>query len=89
MSHADEFATVIESASTDAWLDRAACADLELERLSTFFLEAGRSLSNDAVALCERCPVRRECLHHAIDREITSGYFGGLSPSARRRLAGG
>ena len=84
MSHADELATVIESAAIDAWLDRAACADLDLEHLPMFFVEAGRSLSKQATALCERCPVRRNCLDHAIEREITSGYFGGMSPSARR-----
>lgn len=88
MSNADELAAVIEHASTDAWLGRAACAELELDQLPMFFVDAGRSLSSEAAALCERCQVRRECLDHAVRLVITSGYFGGQSPAARRRRDG-
>ena len=47
---------------------------------------AYRTISSATVALCQRCPVRRECLDHAYRHEIVSGYFGGMSPGRRRVL---
>ena len=37
--------------------------------------------------MCERCPARVQCLMHAYDNEIAGGYFGGMSPSRRRKLS--
>ncbi len=68
------------------WLTRAACGDLELDQLDLFFVEAGRTIASSTVALCQKCPVRRECLDHAYQHEIVSGYFGGMSPGRRRVL---
>lgn len=85
MSNADELAAMIEHVASAAWLGRAACGELELDRLPMFFVDAGRTLSSEATALCERCQVRRDCLDHAVRLEISSGYFGGRSPAARRR----
>ncbi len=87
MSHPGELAAIIEHTDNDGWIARAACGDLELDQLDMFFVEAGRSLSKEAVALCEGCPVRSECLEHATARDITGGYFGGISPSKRRSNA--
>jgi WhiB family redox-sensing transcriptional regulator len=69
------------------WLDQAACADLPLEQLSMFFVEAGRTIASSTVALCAKCPVRAECLEHAYRHDIFSGYFGGVSPGRRRVLS--
>ena len=77
---------LIERTPDLPWLDDAACGDLELEQLDLFFVEAGRSISQTTVALCRRCPVRRDCLEHAYRHEIVSGYFGGMSPGRRRTL---
>lgn len=52
-----------------------------------FFVEAGRSLSKEAKAMCERCEVSQECLEYALEHDIAGGYFGGMSPSKRRQLA--
>lgn len=65
------------------WLDEAACADLSI---NDFFVEAGRGINEQALAVCRECPVRRECLEHAYDREIYGGYFGGVSPGRRRKM---
>lgn len=65
------------------WLDHARCADRDL---GAFFVEAGHTISEDVLALCRACPVRRECVSHAYRREIDAGYFGGLSPSQRRQM---
>lgn len=40
----------------------------------------------EAKAVCAACPVRAECLQHAIDREEAFGVWGGLDPSERRLL---
>ncbi|MEI6495040.1 MAG: WhiB family transcriptional regulator [Actinomycetota bacterium] len=69
------------------WLTKAACGDLELDQLDLFFVEAGRTIASSTVALCQKCPVRRECLDHAYRHEIMSGYFGGMSPGRRRVLS--
>lgn len=86
MSRNDDLAVLIEHAPELSWLPEAACADLSVRRLELFFVDAGRTLSKEAVAICERCPVRVDCLRHAYDHEIAGGYFGGVSPAMRRRL---
>ena len=78
---------LIERAPELTWLDAAACGDLELDQLPLFFVEAGRTIASETTALCKRCPVRRECLDHAYEHQIASGYFGGISPGRRRTLS--
>lgn len=78
---------LIEQAPELPWLDDAACGELELDQLPLFFVEAGRTIAAETVALCRRCPVRRECLDHAYTHQISSGYFGGVSPGRRRTLS--
>ena len=68
------------------WLDDAACGNLPLDQLNMFFVEAGRTIASSTIALCSKCPVRRDCLDHAYRNEIVSGYFGGISPGRRRVL---
>jgi WhiB family transcriptional regulator, redox-sensing transcriptional regulator len=68
------------------WLDAALCGDLPLDQLDLFFVEAGRTIVSSTIALCRRCPSRRACLDHAYRNELTSGFFGGISPSRRRAL---
>jgi WhiB family redox-sensing transcriptional regulator len=87
MSPKHELAGLIEPIPSPDWIDRAACGDLDVEQLEMFFVEAGRVLSKEAAALCSRCPVRLNCVGHAIDHELAGGYFGGMSPSRRRALA--
>lgn len=88
MARSHDIAALIEHSRADAWVDQAACGDLDVEQLELFFVDAGRTLSKEAIALCTGCPVRTECLDHAVDREIGGGYFGGMSPSKRRSLRG-
>lgn len=87
MSTTSNLAAIIEQTPDLTWLDRAACSALDVEQLDLFFVEAGKSLSPEARALCAGCESRRECLQHAYDREIAGGYFGGLSPTKRRKLS--
>lgn len=66
------------------WLNDAACADLELD---DFFVAAGHTISESVLNICRSCPVRRECVEHVYQRDLDSGYFGGLSPSQRRSMS--
>lgn len=87
MSNADDLSALIENTAELGWLGRAACGSLGLDQLNMFFVDAGRTLSPEAAALCRTCPVRRECLGHAYANEIAGGYYGGVSPSRRRSLS--
>lgn len=78
---------LIRSTRDMTWMLEAACRDQPLEELEDYFVEAGRTISRQTVARCASCPVRLECLDHAYERQIASGYFGGLSPSKRRSLS--
>lgn len=86
MADTGALANLIENTQEAVWLREAACGDLGTDALDMFFVDAGKSLSKEAVALCERCPVRADCLAHAYHQDIAGGYFGGISPSKRRRL---
>lgn len=37
-------------------------------------------------AICKGCPVRPECLEHALRVPETEGLWGGLTPPERKRL---
>jgi WhiB family redox-sensing transcriptional regulator len=84
MTNLHDLSALIEHSPDFDWVTKAACGSLSLDRLDHFFVDAGRTLSRDAASMCAGCPVRRECLGHAYDNEISAGYFGGVSPSKRR-----
>ena len=86
VSNTMDLASLIEGSNELPWLRRAACRELELERLDLFFVDAGRTLSKQARAICAGCPARAECLTYAYRHDITSGYYGGLSSTKRREL---
>lgn len=71
------------------WQEDAACRELG-SRL--FFHPVGErgpeSEERDAAAkeVCARCPVRRECLRHALEVQEPFGIWGGLTEQERRRL---
>ena len=51
-----------------------------------FFPAKGES-TEPAKRVCRRCPVRSECLEHAIARRENDGMWGGTSPRQRRAIA--
>lgn len=87
MTESGDLARLIEHTQEATWLREAACGELGIEALDMFFVDAGKSLSKEAVALCEGCPARADCLRHAYTQDIAGGYFGGMSPSKRRRIS--
>jgi len=59
------------------WAKRAKCAG----NWETMFAED----ATDAKAICEGCPVRRQCLMFALDGDISSGVWGGEDFEERTR----
>lgn len=73
------------SAAEENWQDRALCAQTDPE---AFFPEKGGS-TREAKKICQRCPVRAECLEYALAHDERFGIWGGLSERERRRLKRG
>jgi WhiB family redox-sensing transcriptional regulator len=75
-----------------SWEASAACAG---ESTVTFFpsfdVGMGAPAKNAAKtarakAVCARCPVRDECLAHALETDVAHGIWGGLTPDERKRI---
>lgn len=71
------------------WVARAACVQDDEVNLEDYFPGEGASPPAHLLRLCLDCPVRRDCLEHAIGAALTAGWFGGLSPSDRKALTPG
>lgn len=70
-----------------AWMVEAACRrHPKLRRELEGFAGGNTAPSKEALALCAGCRVRRECIRYAYDMDTSSGWFGGLAPSRRRKL---
>lgn len=73
------------------WLDEAACSVFELDTNLFFERQSGR-VKAAVQQICRECPVRKQCLEHALTCEARSprppqyGIFGGLTPTERREL---
>lgn len=70
------------------WSDDAACAGMET---ATFFPSGAKGVpvSTDtayAKTFCQPCPVRGECLTHALTRREDYGVWGGLDENERAEL---
>lgn len=52
----------------------------------TFFPQT-KSEAQAALAVCAACPVREECLAHALDTNERFGIWGGTTEKERRELA--
>lgn len=71
----------------EPWMDRALCTGL----VDLFFPPVGgesRWMVRQAKAVCEQCPVREECLEHALTTPETFGVWGGKSERERRAIRG-
>ncbi|MEU6602912.1 WhiB family transcriptional regulator [Streptomyces flaveolus] len=63
------------------WFEQASCCSIDPEEL---FAE---DLTQRTVkVLCTDCPVRIECLAHALDNRINHGVWGGMTERERRAL---
>jgi WhiB family transcriptional regulator, redox-sensing transcriptional regulator len=69
------------SASTFDWRHSARCRDDDPE---TLFVQGAQQ--RDAREVCKACPVRTECLAHALDNRIRFGVWGGMTERERKAL---
>lgn len=64
------------------WMDDASCVETSPD---IFFADPIRQpMSFQAVKICKRCPVRKQCLDYALDEDYRFGIWGGMFPSERR-----
>lgn len=63
-----------------SWVDRARCRGLDPEQ----FFERGLARARPAIQVCQRCPVKEQCLQYALDNDIDFGVWGGLTERQRR-----
>lgn len=64
------------------WQHLALCAETDPD---AFFPEEGGS-QRIPKEICNSCPVRLQCLEHAIRNNETHGVWGGLSPRDRQKI---
>lgn len=66
------------------WRARAACRGWDPE---TWFPEkTSAAAAADATLICRHCPVRAECLRHALDFCEQAGVWGGITERELRAL---
>ena len=65
------------------WSVFAACQDAK----DVSFFPQGKAEEKAAAAICAICPVREECLDHALATNERFGMWGGVSERQRRSLA--
>lgn len=63
------------------WRRRARCRS---EDPDTLFVQGAQQ--RDVREVCKACPVRTECLAHALDNRIRFGVWGGMTERERRAL---
>jgi len=65
-----------------SWQQDAACVGADDE---AFFPEKGGN-ATAAKRICARCPVREQCLQHALETGEEFGVWGGLAPWERNKI---
>jgi WhiB family transcriptional regulator, redox-sensing transcriptional regulator len=65
------------------FVEDAACREADAE----LFFSQDETLQQEALSLCAACPVRQECLEHALVNGEQYGIWGGTREGERRRLA--
>lgn len=80
---ADEFGDLAD-VDVPAWYADAACVGHDP---GEWFPEGQGVHVSKALAVCEDCPVREQCLQHALDRGETVGVWGGMTARQRDHLA--
>lgn len=70
------------------WQTRAACRDTDPERFFPTAQDYGavRSQVQAARAVCQSCPVLRDCRAWAVETGEAYGVWGGTTPTERREI---
>jgi WhiB family redox-sensing transcriptional regulator len=82
-SHTDtSLSLALDPDSTTGWMALGLC---RMYAPSTFFPSDGVGVDK-ARKICAGCPVKTECLEHALEHRIEHGVWGGCSERERRRI---
>lgn len=65
-----------------SWEEASLCRETDPE---AFFPEKGESALS-AKRICNQCPVKSQCLKHALDEDEPFGVWGGMTTRERRLL---
>jgi WhiB family redox-sensing transcriptional regulator len=68
-----------------SWQKDAKCGTVDKETASLFFSQGGRSAERLIKPICDTCPVKEECLNHALKYE-DYGYWAGTTAKGRQRI---
>jgi WhiB family redox-sensing transcriptional regulator len=79
---APELPTLADFIRRPEWMEKAVCRG----EASQLFFPRNEGISEEALSYCRRCPVRRECLDHAMAHPGLRGCWGGTSERERIRL---
>lgn len=71
-----------------AWYDDAVCSQTDPESFYPYMGVKGVNHIQTAKRVCSGCPVRLQCLQHALDEDEQYGIWGGMTRYERKRLAG-
>lgn len=85
LPEAQKSARAFVPAAAVTWQDQAHCRGLPSR---IFFFTVGRNdwMLPAAHTICAACPVRQDCLEHAMTNGEDHGMWGGLTEAARRGL---
>ena len=68
---------------SETWYDHAACKGMG----HLMFPERGNAqMAARAIAICDTCTVKAECLNSALETEERFGVWGGLAEKRRRQI---
>ena len=74
---------LFDKAHWGAWRERAACLG---EDNDLWFDADDYQKVKQAIAICQTCPVKTDCLEYAVETKPKYGIFGGLRPAQIRRV---
>lgn len=74
---------LIEGTIQQDWTDHAACVGADP---GVWFPGKGAHSDREAKRICGACPVRRDCLEHALENSEQFGIWGGLNEKERRAV---
>lgn len=77
--------TTIVAIRDKTWMRHGACDGVET---NLFFSDLDEIPSAQAVILCHTCPVRTDCLQHALEND-EDGYWGGTTRAQRDAILSG
>jgi hypothetical protein len=70
-----------------SWQHNAVCknSSKDMGNYDVFYPQIGRGLQKKIYLMCEECPVKPECLNHALQYE-EYGYWAGTSSKERKKI---